>query len=121
MSLLLAFFDGKQSANFGPRASITKQHKIMKDAYFLSRAYVEFGPFPAAEMLGFFDRGLLKETDYILGESTKSTWLHLTEWVALHRTPAKAGKPKAGAVKKVVAKAALAKAPPVKKAVKKAK
>ena len=121
MSLLLTFFDGKQSAIFASRVSITKQDKIMKDAYFLSRAYVEFGPFPAAEMLGFFDRGLLKETDYILGESTKSTWLHPTEWVVLHRTPAKVVKPKAGAVKKVAVKAALAKAPSVKKAVKKTK
>lgn len=101
-------------------ASVTET-KIMKDAYFLSRAYVEFGPFPAAEMLGFFDRGLLKETDYILGESTKSNWLHLIEWVTLHRPPAKAGKPKVVAVKKVAVKETLGKAAPVKKAVKKPK
>jgi hypothetical protein len=119
MSLLLIFFDGKQSAISASRVSITKQHKIMKDAYFLSRAYVEFGPFPAAEMLGFFDRGLLRETDYILGEGTESTWLHLPEWVTLHRAPAKAVEPKA--VKKASVKAALAKPPPVKKAVKKTK
>jgi hypothetical protein len=78
----------------------------MNDSYFLSRAYVEFGPFPAAEMLDFFDRGLLREADYILGESTQSNWLHVSEWVALHRAPANASKKavKKEGVKKVADK-----------------
>ena len=99
----------------------------MKDSYFLSRAYVEFGPFPTAEMLGFFDRGLLREEDYILGDGTESQWLHVSEWVAQQRPPAKptkAVKPpatKAPTAKKVPKEEATAKAVATKKAPKKSK
>ena len=100
----------------------------MKDSYYLSRAYVEFGPFPEAEMLGFSDRGLLRETDYILGDSSKVGWLHVSEWVAIHRGKTKAPK---SAAKAVAAKEPTAKKVPkvdtvpiavaVKKATKKSK
>lgn len=46
---------------------------------YLSRAFVEFGPFPTQEMQGFYQRGLLKETDYIRTEST-DTWVHIQDW-----------------------------------------
>lgn len=49
--------------------------------YYLSRAFVEFGPFPAAELLSFSQRGLLRETDYLRAEMS-DTWVHLSEWLA---------------------------------------
>ena len=67
----------------------------MKDAYYLSRAYVEFGPFPAIEILGFYDRGLLKSSDYISGAGVHGSWIPVSDWVTVRKSP-----PKVTALKK---------------------
>ena len=86
----------------------------MKDAYYLSRAYVEFGPFPSVELLGFHDRGLLKPSDYISGAGIHGSWMPATDWVTAQKTPAKAiSVKKAPAAGKVKAEAPPAKAAPV--------
>ncbi len=94
--------------------------------HYLSRSFVEFGPFPAAEILSFYQRGLLKNTDYVRAES-KSTWTHVNDWAA-SQTPVKAApavKPtaaaKAPAAKSKPAPAVKAAAPAKKAAAKKAK
>lgn len=53
--------------------------------HYLSRAFVEFGPFPSAEIHSFHQRGLLQETDYIRDEDSQE-WLHVSEWVLLSPT-----------------------------------
>ncbi len=83
--------------------------------HYLSRSFVEFGPFPAAEILSFHQRGLLKNTDYVRAEG-KSTWTHVNDWAA-SQTPVKASAAvKATAVAK--APAAKAKTAPAAKAAK---
>lgn len=82
---------------------------------YLSRAFVEFGPFPSSELLSFHQRGILKETDYVRVEGSDE-WLHVEDWAA-QKKPSPAP-----AAKKPAAKKAKAEAPPAKKAaVKKAK
>jgi hypothetical protein len=80
--------------------------------HYLSRAFVEFGPFSTEEMLSFQQRGLLKDTDYIRAEGT-DVWTHVGDWQTispdapkLPSTKAKmpAAKPKAEPTKKVAAK-----------------
>lgn len=107
----------------------------MSDSLLLSRSFVEFGPFPTAELMSFYKRGLLKDTDYV--RSTDSDeWLHVNDWADADSEPAPvipsepapvtsvvapeadkpktpAAKPKAPAAKKTAAKA------PAKKAAKK--
>lgn len=82
---------------------------------YLSRAFVEFGPFPSSELLSFHQRGILKETDYVRVEGSDE-WLHVEDWAAQKKpSPAKVAK-------KPAAKKAKAESPPAKKAaVKKAK
>jgi hypothetical protein len=90
----------------------------MKDAIYLSRSFVEFGPFTTAEVQEFHKRGILKDSDYI-SSSTGGEWLHVNEWVATSKAPAD---PKPAPAKPAPAKTA-AKAPaaaPAKKAAKKA-
>lgn len=83
----------------------------MKDAYYLSRAYVEFGPFPSVELLGFHDRGLLKPSDYISGAGVHGSWISVSDWVTAQKAP-----PKATAIKKaaVAAKVKKPEVPPAK-------
>lgn len=59
----------------------------MKDLVYLSRAFVEFGPFSKKEILDFQKRGLLKDTDYLRDEGT-DTWLHCQEWISIIPMPA---------------------------------
>jgi hypothetical protein len=81
----------------------------MKDLVYLSRSFVEFGPFAKKEILDFQKRGLLTDSDYLRDEGSE-TWLHYQEWLTIVPMPA----PKL--VKKPVApKAAPAKAPAAKK------
>jgi len=82
----------------------------MKDLVYLSRAFVEFGPFAKKEILDFQKRGILTETDYLRDEGSDS-WVHYQEWLTVVPMPA----PKL--VKKPVekAKAPAAKAPAAKK------
>ena len=62
----------------------------MSQSLYLSRSFVEFGPFSAEEMKDFFNRGLLKSSDYISADAT-ATWLHVEEWAAsLNPAPAEA-------------------------------
>jgi hypothetical protein len=84
--------------------------------FYLSRAFVEFGPFPSAELISFHQRGLLKDTDYVRSEGSDE-WLHVNDWVA--KTPtvktaapkkAAAPKPKAAPAAPVAKKAAVKKA-----------
>lgn len=90
---------------------------------YLSRSFVEFGPFPAEEILSFHARGILKETDYVrpaFGED----WIHVNDWVA----DAKPSEPPAPKAEKAVSPTpkpkaeapAVAKKAPAKKAAKKA-
>lgn len=85
---------------------------------YLSRAFVEFGPFPSEEMASFYQRGLLKDSDYVRTENTDN-WLHVNDWAATLTAPA----PKKPAVKKAKPAPAPAPEPPAAKkpAVKKAK
>lgn len=72
---------------------------------YLSRAFVEFGPFPTDEMTSFYQRGLLKDSDYVRAENTDN-WLHVNEWAdSLPAAPA-AEAPAAPAPKKPAAKKA---------------
>jgi hypothetical protein len=92
--------------------------------HYLSRSFVEFGPFPADEILSFHQRGLLKNTDYVRAEG-KSAWTHVNDWAA-GQPPVKAAAPaKTAPVKKAPASkakpAAKVAAPAKKAAVKKAK
>ena len=84
---------------------------------YLSRAFVEFGPFPSSELLSFQQRGILKDTDYVRVEGSDE-WLHVDDWIAKNKpTPATA-------IKKPTIKKAKAKAealPARKRAAKKAK
>lgn len=88
---------------------------------YLSRAFVEFGPFPSAEMISFHQRGLLQDTDYVRGEGS-SDWLHVNDWAAAESTPAPAPAPKKTTAKKAKPAPATAPIPVAKKvAAKKAK
>jgi hypothetical protein len=85
-------------------------------SFYLSRAFVEFGPFPAAELLSFFNRGILQDTDYVREEGS-SDWLHANDWAASQTAPAPAAPVPVAKVKKPAAKKAVAApAPAAKKA-----
>ncbi|MBL9179409.1 MAG: hypothetical protein JNM65_15200 [Verrucomicrobiaceae bacterium] len=75
----------------------------MKDLVYLSRAFVEFGPFTRKEILDFHKRGLLADTDYLRDEGSEA-WVACAEWLAIVPMPA----PKL--VKKAVVKAPAKKA-----------
>ena len=80
----------------------------MKDLVYLSRAFVEFGPFAKKEILDFQKRGILTETDYHRDEGSDSC-VHYQEWLTVVPMPS----PKL--VKKTAEKAPAAKAPAAKK------
>jgi len=90
---------------------------------FISRNFVEFGPFLPVEIIDFHGRGILGELDHVR-EDGQDEWLFITEWVEKSKAPAaKAPAPKAPAAKKAVvtapapaAKKAAVKAPAAKKA-----
>lgn len=75
----------------------------MKDLVYLSRAFVEFGPFTRKEILDFHKRGLLADTDYLRDEGSE-VWVARAEWLTIVPMPA----PKL--VKKTVVKAPAKKA-----------
>ena len=96
----------------------------MKDSLYLSRSFVEFGPFSVAEMQDFYKRGLLKDTDYVSADSA-GEWLHVGEWASTVKAAAgskPAAKPAVSKTKSEPAavSAAHAKKAPAKKAAKKA-
>lgn len=86
----------------------------MKDLVYLSRAFVEFGPFAKKEILDFQKRGILAESDYLRDEGSDS-WVHYQEWLTVVPMP----EPKL--VKKPAAKAPAVKEPAAKAPAKKAK
>ncbi len=88
--------------------------------HYLSRSFVEFGPFRAAELLSFFQRGLLKDTDYVRSEGTND-WTHVNDWAASSTAAKPAPAKKAAVAKAKPAPAAKAPAPAKKAAVKKVK
>ncbi len=59
----------------------------MKDLVYLSRAFVEFGPFAKKEILDFQKRGILSSADYLRDEGSE-TWLHYQEWLTVVPMPA---------------------------------
>lgn len=104
----------------------------MSTSVYISRNFVEFGPFKPAEILDFHSRGILGELDHVREES-QDDWVFISEWVAKAKpsspTPASpkpaVAKPKAApaaatppAAKKAAVKAAPAKKAAAKKAAK---
>lgn len=85
----------------------------MKDLVYLSRSFVEFGPFTKKEILDFHDRHLLTGSDYLCDEGSEN-WLHYQEW--LNAAPKAAPAPAAKEEKKPAApKASKPKAEPAAK------
>ena len=68
----------------------------MSKPIFISRNFVEFGPFLASEVLDFHGRGILGELDHVR-EDGQDEWLFITEWVANGKPAKAAAKPKAEA------------------------
>jgi hypothetical protein len=52
----------------------------MKQLIYISRAFVEFGPFAAKEILDFEKRGLLRDSDYVRPEG-ENDWAHVQTWI----------------------------------------
>ena len=76
----------------------------MNYSIFISRNFVEFGPFQPKEILDFHTRGILGELDH-LREQGKEDWLLIAEWVEQGTKPAKPAVKKAAPVaKKTIAK-----------------
>ncbi len=92
------------------RHPITLLKKNMSTPVYISRNFVEFGPFKTDEILDFHSRGILGELDHVREEG-QDDWVFISEWAAKTSKPAKAA-PKA--------KAAPAPAPAAKKAAVKA-
>lgn len=67
----------------------------MKDTFYISRSFVDFGPFRKSEIEDFIKRGILVPDDYIRLELT-TDWMSIAEWTAPPK-PAPAAKPKAKA------------------------
>jgi hypothetical protein len=94
----------------------------MKTLVSISRAYVEFGPFPLEEIHDFHQRGLLQEIDHLRPDSG-GDWEPLATWLprileAVKVAPAPAPIPAAApAAKTAPAKKAAAKKAPAKKTV----
>ena len=90
---------------------------------YISRLFVEFGPFEANEIQSFIQRGLLSETDYLRIQG-KEDWMHISDWTPpftyqpTQKTAVKKPVPKKAVVvptKKAVVKTAALKKSPVKK------
>ncbi|CAN5912455.1 hypothetical protein BH11VER1_BH11VER1_18540 [soil metagenome] len=78
----------------------------MKELYYISRNFTEFGGFSSLEVLNFNSRGILRASDFIRLHDTDD-WLHLKEWLTKHEVPSKLpapAKPKAAVAKKVTPK-----------------
>jgi hypothetical protein len=57
----------------------------MNSSVYLSRAFVEFGPFDPTEILAFEKRGILREIDHIRHHG-KDDWIPLQTWLASAKT-----------------------------------
>ncbi|MCB1207800.1 MAG: DUF4339 domain-containing protein [Verrucomicrobiales bacterium] len=85
----------------------------MKNLIYISRAFVEFGPFADAELRDFLKRGIVREGDHFRHHGLDD-WLTLEQWIAT--APSAAPAAKKAAAKKAPAKKAAAKKAAVKKA-----
>lgn len=65
----------------------------MKDTFYISRSFVDFGPFKKTEVEDFIKRGILVPDDYIRLELT-TDWMSIADWVKAPE-PAPAAKAKA--------------------------
>ena len=83
--------------------------------YILSRAYVEFGPFEAEEIVGFIRRGLFRDGDFLRSEHSHH-WDPWEVWIHHYNSPTTAAKKEAAPAKKVIAKKAAIKKVATKKA-----
>ncbi|GEM_PF-2328361 len=90
---------------------------------YISRLFVEFGPFEANEIQSFIQRGLLSETDYLRVQGEED-WMHISDWTPpftyqpTQKTAVKKAVPKKAVpvpTKKAFAKTATSKKSPVKK------
>jgi hypothetical protein len=90
---------------------------------YISRLFVEFGPFEANEIQSFIQRGLLSETDYLRVQGEED-WMHISDWTPpftyqpTQKTAVKKPAPKKAVpvpTKKAFAKTATSKKSPVKK------
>lgn len=75
----------------------------MKESYYFSRNYVEFGTFSAKEIADFRKRGILTDHDYIRAEDTHH-WETVGHWLSKNgnakpEPKAKAPRKKAAATK----------------------
>jgi GYF domain 2 len=93
---------------------------------YISRLFVEFGPFEANEIQSFIQRGLLSETDYLRSQGQED-WIHISDWTPssayqpVSKPPAKKAAPPIAATKAAAKKAPAKKAAVKKAAAKKAK
>jgi hypothetical protein len=85
----------------------------MKPNIYLSRAFVEFGPFTPEEILAFGERGILRDIDHIRHHG-KDDWIPLAIWMASLTPPATP--PLTTPTKKTAATNTVAKKAPAKKA-----
>lgn len=58
----------------------------MTATIYISRAFVEFGPFLPEEIIAFEKRGLLREIDHIRHHG-KDDWIPLAAWLASTSSP----------------------------------
>jgi hypothetical protein len=77
---------------------------------YISRLFVEFGPFEANEIQSFIQRGLLSETDYLRVQG-KEDWINISDWTPpftyqpTQKTPAKKASPQLTSSKTTTSKA----------------
>ena len=81
----------------------------MKHLYYISRNFVEFGPFSPVEVADFKQRGILVDHDYVRAENN-SHWKPIASWIKDYSPVA----PKAKAVAKSKAAARKIVTPAVK-------
>lgn len=68
----------------------------MKHLYYISRNFVEFGPFALAEITNFKTRGVLNDHDYVRADKDHH-WKPLAAWIKENTKAAPAEKPAANA------------------------
>ena len=78
----------------------------MSTLAYISRNFVEFGPFKKEEVLDFHSRGILGELDHVR-EDGSDVWIYIGEWIP--KAPVAAPKAKAKSTPKPAAKKAATK------------
>ncbi len=94
--------------------------KIMSNSIYISRSFVEFGPFLPAEILDFHQRGILGPLNHVRAHG-QDEWLFIGEWAARTAKPAKTTGAKTTARAKAPARATAPKTPAKKAGVSNAK